>query len=212
VGLNETPFENDWEIWVYPAKKISRPPSGQEVQLVGNLEALLGYAEKESRVLCVPSADAFRKKVALGFSSIFWNTLWTGGQAPHTLGILCDPLHPALAGFPSESHTNWQWWDLIHGASALFFDHLPGEVRPVVQIIDDWVTNQRLGLLFEARLGKCRFMITGMDLLGAVHLRHAARQFRQSLTDYMASPSFNPVYQIDQVALKRMLGHPPADT
>ena len=43
-------------------------------------------------------------KVGLGFSSIFWNTAWTRRQPPHTLGILCDPKHPALAGFPTESH------------------------------------------------------------------------------------------------------------
>ena len=32
-----------------------------------------------------------------GFSSIFWNTAWTHHQAPHTLGILCDPRGPAFA-------------------------------------------------------------------------------------------------------------------
>ena len=35
--------------------------------------------------------------IVVGFSSIFWNTAWTRGQAPHTLGVYCDAKHPALA-------------------------------------------------------------------------------------------------------------------
>ena len=64
-------------------------------------------------LLLIPPGQARgdrRGKVGLGFSSIFWNTAWTNRQPPHTLGILCDPAHPALAGFPTESHSNWQWW------------------------------------------------------------------------------------------------------
>jgi hypothetical protein len=210
VGLAGTAFENNWEIWVYPAKTTSRPRPDQNVLLVRDWESLLNLAKKETKVLFVPPAGAVRNKVALGFSSIFWNTSWSNRLAPHTLGILCDPAHPALVGFPTECHTNWQWWEIIQGASALVFDHLPGEVRPVIQIIDDWFTNRRLGLLFEARLGKCRVMVSGMELLGSMHLRHAARQLRQSLVDYMASPSFDPQYQIEQVALGRTLGYPNA--
>ena len=41
-------------------------------------------------------------EVGVGFSSIFWNTAWTGGQKPHTLGILCDPTNPALSLFPTR--------------------------------------------------------------------------------------------------------------
>src|SRR5512137_1839475 len=38
------------------------------------------------------------------------------GQAPTTMGILCDPKHPALAEFSTEFHNNWQWWYLVHRA------------------------------------------------------------------------------------------------
>jgi len=215
VGLTGTVFENDWEIWVYPVAVRSRPRPGQDVQIIRDWEYVLDQSKKETRVLFLPVSGVFRNNVTLGFSSIFWNTSWTKRQSPHTLGILCDPAHPALAGFPTESHSNWQWWELIQGASTLVFNHLPREVRPIVQIIDDWNTNRRLGLLFEVRLGKCRVMLSGinlagLDLSGGMHLRHVARQFRQSLLDYMASDAFDPRYQIEQVDLGRVLGHPNA--
>jgi len=30
-------------------------------------------------------------------------------QVSKTMGILCDPANPALAEFPTEFHSNWQW-------------------------------------------------------------------------------------------------------
>jgi dipeptidyl-peptidase-4 len=68
--------------------------------------------------------------VALGFSSIFWNTAWTRRQAPHTLGILCDPEHPAFGAFPTDSHSNWHWWYLVTRAGAMILDGLPKELEP----------------------------------------------------------------------------------
>jgi len=205
IGLEETSVENDWEIWVYPENSSARSAPG--VAIVRDWEVLLKFAEKESKVLFLPPAGAFRDSVALGFSPIFWNTSWTMRHPPLTLGILCDPAHPLFGKFPTESHSNWQWWELFQGASALSLDPLPSGLRPIVQLIDDWVTNRRLGLLFEARLGKCRVVVSGIELLGAMHVRHAARQFRRSVLDYMAGVAFDPEYELDQVALGQTLGH-----
>jgi hypothetical protein len=45
--------------------------------------------------------------------------------SPGTLGLLMDPKHPALAHFPSESHTNWQWWHVIKNSRAVVLDAAP---------------------------------------------------------------------------------------
>src|SRR5690606_34382969 len=122
--------------------------------------------------LAIPPArvapDPQRGPIALGFSSIFWNTAWTNGQAPHTLGILCDPSHPALAQFPTESHSNWQWWYPISDAAPMLLDTWPRELRPIVQVVDDWFTNRKLGLVCEARVGGGRILVTSIDLNDAV--------------------------------------------
>ena len=100
----------------------------------------------------------------LGFSSIFWNTAWTARQAPTTLGVLVDPAHPAFAAFPTESHSNWQWWYLVSRAGAMLMDPLPRDVRPIVQVIDDWFTARKLALAFEARVNGGRLLVTSIDL------------------------------------------------
>jgi hypothetical protein len=107
VGLDGTAFENDWDVWVYPPRVDTAVPEG--VTLARTLDAATEAILREGgRVVLLVPPDRVRGdalgKVELGFSSIFWNTAWTRRQAPHTLGVLLDPAHPALAAFPTEGH------------------------------------------------------------------------------------------------------------
>jgi len=199
VGLSGTPFENDWDVWVYPPQVDAAVPSG--VRFVRELdEATEKWLRAGGRVLLAIPPDRVRGdelgKVELGFSSIFWNTAWTGRQPPHTLGILCDPRHPALAGFPTEAHSNWQWWYVVSRAAALILDRLPQTLRPTVQVIDDWVTSRRLGLVFEARVGEGRLLVTSIDLDRGLDANPVARQLRHSLLRYAASERFAPAVEL----------------
>jgi hypothetical protein len=144
-------------------------------------------------------------KVALGFSSVFWNTAWTSRQAPHTLGVLLDSAHPAFAAFPTEGHSDWQWWYLVSHAGAMILDGLPKELRPTVQVIDDWFTNRRLGLVFEARVGKGRLLATSIDLDGDLEANPVARQMRHSLLRYAASDRFVPAVEVAPDAVRALM-------
>ena len=111
------------------------------------------------------------------------------------MGILCDPAHPALADFPTESHTNWQWWDLNINSKALNLDDL--KIDPIVRVIDNFVTNRSLGNIFEAKVGQGKLLFTSIDLANDLEKRIVARQMKRSLMDYMASSDFNPNKEID---------------
>lgn len=201
VTLDGTPFENDWDVWIYPpaARLVSPLPTG--VSLSTRLDAATEarLAAGEAVWLMVPPAkvrpDPKRGKIALGFSSIFWNTAWTNGQAPHTLGLLCDPQAPALAAFPTDFHSNWQWWYVIREAAPMILSALPGGVQPmIVQVVDDWFTHRKLALAFEVRVGPGRLLVTSIDFRDAV-LDPVRRQLRASLLAYVASPAFQPTTQ-----------------
>ena len=147
-------------------------------------------------------------KVELGFSSIFWNTAWTRRQPPTTLGILCDPKHPALAAFPTEFHSNWQWWYLISQAGAMILDDLPKELRPTVQVIDDWVTNRKLGLVFEARMGGGKLLVCSIDLRKDLEHNPVARQMLHSLLHYMNSSRFKPTVALAPAEVRSLMVAP----
>jgi hypothetical protein len=207
VGIEGTSFENDWDVWVYPPRVDTSVPAG--VSMVRELDEVAATRLRDGGrvVLLVPPGrvrgDALGQ-VKLGFSSIFWNTAWTSRQAPHTLGVLLDPKHPALAAFPTEGHSNWQWWHLVSRAGAMILDGLPRELRPTVQVIDDWFTNRRLGLVFEARVGRGRLLVTSIDLETGLEESPVARQMRHSLLRYAASDRFAPEVEVTADAIRAL--------
>lgn len=189
-------IENDWDVWVYPAAASVIAPASSDVLIANSFDSSVRNAlEKGSSVwLQIPPErvrpDPNRGKISLGFSSIFWNTAWTHGQAPHTLGVFCDPAHPALAHFPTESHSNWQWWYVVTNAAAITADNLPAN-SSIVQVIDDWFTNRKLALVLEFRVGPGRLLVSSVNFSSA-ELDPVRRQLRKSLLDYISSPRFAP--------------------
>lgn len=203
VRLDGTTLANDWDVWVYPATLA--PESADGLVIATSLAAAGPALARGAKVLLLAPAAAVRGEVALGFTPIFWNTACTRRQAPHTLGILCDPAHPALAGFPTDAHANWQWWHLVSRARAMNLDPLPPALRPVVPVIDDWFTNHRLGLVFEARVGPGRLLVCSIDLTGDLTAQPVARQLRASLLAYARSDRFNPSERVSLEALQAVL-------
>ncbi len=210
VGLAGTKFQNDWDVWVYP----SQLPAGPRGILVTSKfdDAARRCLQNGGRVLLtIPGKEVRNYKtdpVKLGFSSIFWNTAWTGRQAPTTLGILCDPKNPALAQFPTDYYSNWQWWYLIHRAGALRLDLLPKGVKPIVRVIDDWVTAHPLALVLEGRVGAGKIVVCGFDLTHDAD-DPVSRQMRASLLDYMNSKKFAPEARLTADEISNLIVPPP---
>jgi hypothetical protein len=198
AGIEGTAFENDWDIWVYPAD-LKIPESDIIVTSEWN-ESAKAALEKGKPILLVLKKRSLNPgkggDVAVGFSSIFWNTSWTRGQAPHTLGILCDPKHKVFEHFPTEFHSNWQWWELIHNAQAMVLDDFDPSLDPPVKMIDTWFSNRRLALLLEVQIGKGKVMVCTMDILSDLDKRPSARQLYFSIISYMQSRHFNPETRI----------------
>lgn len=193
VSADAANARNQWNLWVYPARK---PAVEKQPYIATRLDqAALARLEAGESVLLLPYGTLTPEQggdIAVGFSSIFWNTAWTNKQPPHTLGIYCDPAHPALASFPNQGVSDYQWWDLMSRCQAMNLTSYPDDFRPIVHIIDDWFTNRKLGLLYEARVGNGKLLVCSADLQNDLDQRPAAAQFRQSLLEYMASDSFAP--------------------
>ncbi len=199
-------FVNDWDLWLYPAAttpaSATLPLRGVHVATALDAAALAHLEAGGDLLLTVPGA-AVAGGVQLGFSSIFWNTAWTKGQAPHTLGVLCDPRHPALRDFPTEGWSNWQWWYPLHRGGAFVLDGLPEGLTPIVRVIDDWFTARRLGLIVEARVGKGRLLLCGADLPAADD--PVNRQLLASLLRYMGGEAFAPPVELNVSQVRGLL-------
>lgn len=207
VGLEGTKFENNWNVWVYPSQL---PPEPRDVLVTSKFDdAARKCLQSGGKVLLtIPGGDVRNydmDPVKLGFSSIFWNTAWTGRQAPTTLGILCDPTNSALAEFPTDYFSDWNWWYLIHRAGALRLDLLPRGLDPIVRVIDDWVTARSLGLIVEGRVGPGKIVICGFDLTGNAPIDPVSRQMRTSLVDYLESTNCQPAVEFSPGQISNLM-------
>jgi len=198
VRLANTVYKNHWDFWVYPV--IQEAKIGKVLitgKLDKNAEAVLS---KGGSVLLLNWGKIRKEKgakVAIGFSTIFWNTAWTNNQPPHTLGILCDPKHPFFNDFPTEFHSNWQWWDPVFHSQAMILDGFPAELKPLIQPIDTWFENRRLALAFEAKSNNGKLMVCSIDLTNISEERLVSKQLLISVLNYMNSDLFNPQVEVD---------------
>jgi hypothetical protein len=191
LELQGTRFRNRWPFWLYPAAVPTGAPS--DVTVTASWAEAKTALAAGGRVLFLsggpqkPNLD-----LALTNVPIFWNRLMNPTRT-WMLGLLVDKDHPALAGFPTEVHCDWQWTDLLPDTTAMNMQALPAQLPAIVQPIDDWNRNLRLSMLFEARVGEGRLMVTSLDLSEAGVAAHpGGPSLRRSVLDYMASSRFAP--------------------
>ncbi|MEI7955848.1 MAG: glycoside hydrolase family 2 TIM barrel-domain containing protein, partial [Verrucomicrobiota bacterium] len=211
IAIEGTNYRNSYPVWVYPPKVDTTVPKG--VMLTDNYmaEATQKHLDAGGKVLLLPKLDRLPHSVDGGFQCDFWSPMFVeaakkqGGKVPPgTLGIFCDPNSPAIAGFPTEFHSNWQWWQLVKNSRPILYDETPGTYRPLVQVIDNFVTNHKLGLIAETKVGKGGMLICSIDLAGHQD-KPETRQLLHSLLQYIASPAFAPKAELDAGLLKKLL-------
>jgi Arc/MetJ family transcription regulator len=196
LALKGTDIANDWEIWVYPAKVDVSPPADVVISKAWD-EPTRSALAAGKKVLLLAASTESPDTLPGSFTPVFWSPIWFAGRGAGTMSILCDPKHPALARFPTEAYTNWQWYDLLQRSRSIILDETPATYRPIVQVIDNFSRNHKLGNLFEARVGKGRLLVCSIDLEKDLDQRPAARQLLHSLLIYMGSEAFKPAHELD---------------
>lgn len=203
LSIDGTPYRNDYSLWIYPAADKEVAPS-EDICVTDDLDAHLKYLTEGGKVLWFPSKDKHKDQTVGGlFQTDYWNyrmfrTICENLDrpvSPGTLGILTDPGHPALADFPTEFHTNWQWFPIIKQSYPMILDRLSDDYRPIVQVIDNVERNHKLGLLFEFKVGNGKLLVCMSDLK-PVQDKPEARQFYRSILEYMESSAFAPSYSL----------------
>ena len=191
---------NTWTIWVYPPDDQTAPTTNDQNNKPLITKAFdnttLAALAKGQRVLLLAHGLTTPHTARTRFYSVYWTGAWKS-NAFSMLGILCSPEHPALAAFPNQGHADYQWFQLTNGATTFdLTDLLPGNYRPIVQGVTDFHHNRLLGQVFELQVGPGRLLVCGYDLTSDLPNRHAARQIRTSLLEYIQSDAFNPTQQL----------------
>lgn len=195
VCIEGTEAINNWDFWVYPA---TVEIVGGDIYTTDTLDAkALQILQEGGNVLITAAGKvSYGKEVVQQFTPVFWNTSWFKMRPPHTTGILVNPKHPLFRHFPTEYHSNLQWWELLNRAKVMQFTNFPAAFQPTIQSIDTWFINRKIGMLFEANVLNGKVIMTSMDITTDPDQRIVARQMHKAILDYMNSDQFRPQFTV----------------
>ena len=186
-------YKNSWNFWVYPDSVSSASPS--DILITDSLDAAAIAALKQGGKVLLTSAGKVRlgSDVVQHYLPVFWNTSWFKMRPPHTTGAYIDQTHPLFKyGFPTDSWSNLNWWELLNKAQVMSLQDFPKDYQSPIQPIDTWHVSRKLGMVVEANVLKGKLLMTTMDISSDLEHRVVARQMREAILSYMDSSDFAP--------------------
>lgn len=188
-------IKNEWDVWVYPTP--SAEPTKNIVCARAWNEETRQLLKEGKNVLLIPEKCEGRKA---HFASHFWNPIMFNWN-PMIVGTLIQNQHPVFHDFPTEKYADWQWWDILNNSTALDLNELRN-ITPLIQSIDSYETNRKLGIAFEANVSNGKLFILCADIEKNITNRIAMQQLLTSVCNYVASEHFQPkealqLYEVD---------------
>ncbi len=199
IGIQNTSIKNSWRFWLYDAQEEEFLT--EEVFYTHSLKETMEALALGRKVIYAPPPEHHRlDSPPLSARPSFWNSQM-GPTYSRGMGLVIRENHPALALFPTRAYQEWQWEEIIYGAYGLNLSEFPEELMPIVQPIDDYTRNYRLGMILECRVLKGSLLIVTADLDQELENRPVARLLRKSLFAYAASEKFSPKVQVSKEVL-----------
>lgn len=206
VGLKGSAIGNHWDIWVYPDRSSS--PGFPESVAVADAWGRKTKSDLEMGKSVVLFQRHLRSKGALkgSFLPVFWSPIWFDHD-PATMSVLVNPDHPLFAEFPTDIHSDWQWYNLLEGSQSMLLDGSPPGYRPLVQVIDNFARNHRLGAMFEARVGPGKLLVCSLNLGLESPEKQTIEQraMLASISSYVGSSMFAPTQNLSAHFLDELL-------
>lgn len=194
--------KNEWDIWVYPQPAVTSHADFLYTRSWN--EEAKKWLHEGGNVLLIPEKAAGRQA---RFAGHFWNPIMFNWD-PLIVGTLIRSKHPAFRHFPTSEYADWQWFDVLNNATAMELDELK-EITPLIQSIDSYETNRKLGIAFEAKVSNGNLFVLCVDPEREIDQRLATQQLLVSVKQYVASADFLPertlpLYRIDALFSPRV--------
>lgn len=200
LSMANTNHLNSWRIWVYPE---TLSPDKGEVIITTTVEETEKALRAGRKVLFNPGYETINGLEGK-FLPVFWSPVHFPKQAG-SMGLLCDPSHKVFEHFPTNIHTDWQWWHLLTASKTMVIDSLYREVEPLVECVDNFANNRRLATLFEATCGNGKLIVCSMDLQNDLDSIPEKRQLLHSILTYMNSSEFAPKKNLSTEKLSSLI-------
>ncbi len=184
-------ISNAYPVWVYPPVRPVCPP---EVYETGRLDAgALETLKSGGTVYLTPpsTGEALPSSIQAQFSTDFWS-VGTFSDQEGGMGQLIDARHPLFEDFPTESHTNWQWWPMaVQRAVILPPAAVEAHLTPIITEMDSYAYLRPMAQLFECRCLSGKLLFSSMGLQNLQQYPEA-RALLSSIYRYLTSDRFSP--------------------
>lgn len=191
-------LQNSWNIWVYPEHAKKEPQLNYLYATAWNNEVKKALEEGKN-VLLIPQKANGRKT---RFASHFWNPIMFNWN-PLIVGTLIQNKNGMFHSFPTNNYADWQWWDILNYSTALEMNSIK-QITPIIQSIDTYEYNRKLGIAFEAKVSNGNLLVLCVDAENKINERPATRQLIHSAKEYVGSSTFNPEVQLQTYELDNL--------
>lgn len=188
-----------YPIWVYRKTTPVCPENVYETRAfdVKTREIL----QNGGRVYLSPDADkeSLPNSIKTQFTTDFWS-VGTFADQEGGMGQLIDTEHPIFKEFPTDFHTDWQWWIMATKRAVI----LPHPMKTIITEMDSYAFLRPMAQMIEFRCLKGKVLLSTMELHKSQQYPEV-RALQASIYTYLSGENFEPAEEITEEELSMLV-------
>lgn len=188
-----------YPIWVYRKTTPVCPENVYETRAfdVKTREIL----QNGGRVYLSPDADkeSLPNSIKTQFTTDFWS-VGTFADQEGGMGQLIDTENPIFKEFPTDFHTDWQWWIMATKRAVI----LPHPMKTIITEMDSYAFLRPMAQMIEFRCLKGKVLLSTMELHKSQQYPEV-RALQASIYTYLSGENFEPAEEITEEELSMLV-------
>lgn len=188
-----------YPVWVYQKTSPECPKNVYETRVFD--EQTRAVLQNGGRVYLSPDADkeSLPYSIKTQFTTDFWS-VGTFTDQEGGMGQLIDTEHPIFKEFPTDFHTDWQWWIMATKRAVV----LPRPMKTIITEMDSYAFLRPMAQLIEFRCLKGKVLLSTMELHKSQQYPEA-RALKTAIYEYLSGEDFEPSEEIAEEELSMLV-------
>ena len=188
-----------YPVWVYKKTSPECPKNVYETRVFD--EQTRAVLQNGGRVYLSPDADkeSLPNSIKTQFTTDFWS-VGTFADQEGGMGQLIDTEHPIFKEFPTDFHTDWQWWIMATKRAVI----LPHPMKTIITEMDSYAFLRPMAQMIEFRCLKGKVLLSTMELHKSQQYPEV-RALQASIYTYLSGENFEPAEEITEEELSMLV-------
>ena len=188
-----------YPVWVYKKTSPECPKNVYETRVFD--EQTRAVLQNGGRVYLSPDADkeSLPYSIKTQFTTDFWS-VGTFADQEGGMGQLIDTEHPIFKEFPTDFHTDWQWWIMASKRAVI----LPHPMKTIITEMDSYAFLRPMAQMIEFRCLKGKVLLSTMELHKSQQYPEV-RALQASIYTYLSGENFEPAEEITEEELSMLV-------